>query len=49
MSLEGCYSPSCPAAEKRASFFSAGRNAIFNYRSLGLPVTEALIRCKRSN
>ena len=39
MSLEGCRSPSCPAAEERASSFSVGRDAIFNYWSLGLSVT----------
>ena len=34
--LEGCCSPSCPAAEESASFFSAGQDAIFNCRSLGV-------------
>ena len=36
MSLEGYCSPSCPAAKEIASFSSAGRDAIFNYRSLGV-------------
>ena len=47
MSLEECRSPSCCAAEKSASF-SAGRKAIFNYWSLGLPVTGALVRCRQT-
>ena len=50
MSLEGCRSPSFPAAEESASIFPAGRDAIFNYWFPGLPVTENLIRYrKRSN
>ena len=48
MSLERCRSPSCPAAEESASFFPAGRDAIFNYWFLGLPVTENLIRCRQT-
>ena len=43
MSLEGCRSPSCPAAEESTSFFP--RDAIFNYWFPGLLVTEG----KRSN
>ena len=34
MSLEGCRSPSCPEAEESVSFFSAGRDAIFNSKWL---------------
>ena len=48
MSLEGCRSPSFPAAEESASFFPAGRDAIFNYWFLGLTVTENLIRCRQT-
>ena len=40
MRLEGYRSPSCPAAEERAFFISAGRDAIFNFRSLRLPVSQ---------
>ena len=48
MSLEGYRSPSCSAAEEIASYFSAGRDAIFNYRSLELSVTGDLIRCQQT-
>ena len=48
MSLQGSRSPTCPASEESASFFPAGRDAIFNYWFPGLPVTEDLICCQQT-
>ena len=47
MTLEGCRSTSCSAAEESSSYFR-GPKRHFSYRSPGLSVTGALIRYRQT-
>ena len=46
--LRGCRSPSCPAAEERASFFPAGRDAILIISFWNFRLRKIFIRCRQT-